>query len=167
LFLMLTVLVAHGVELGLGDRTVVKGTSIGKAFLDSEQNLLIFRSILFSLFALVGATTALRRRGLALDRTTLRGPFFSQCYLTAPFALAVSLAATLHTTGALPAPLGALAGAPGALALAGVGWYLWVQTTWFRRELQASARAGFAIAAWSFARSTAYSLVIALLMLKK
>ena len=164
LFLMLSVVIAHGVELGLGEKSPVSSTGIGKAFIDSEQNLLIFRSILFSLFALVCATTALRRRGLGLDRKTLRRPFFSQCYLTAPFALAISLAATLHNTRTLSAAPAGLAWTPGALALAGVAWYLWVQTTWFRREVAVSASAAFALAAWCFTRSLAYSLVIGLLM---
>jgi len=50
----------------------------------------MLRALAFSIFPLTAATTLLRRRHLAIDRKSLRGPFFSQCYLTAPFALAVS-----------------------------------------------------------------------------
>ena len=62
-------------------------TAVAQAILGSEQNLLILRSLLFAIFPLVAATTLVRRRALPLDRTTLRGPFFAQCYLAAPFAL--------------------------------------------------------------------------------
>ena len=44
----------------------------------------MLRALAFSIFPLVAATTLLGRRRLALDRKALRGPFFSQCYLTAP-----------------------------------------------------------------------------------
>jgi len=160
LFLMLTVLVAHGVELGLGARAAGVKTEIGKVILDSEQNLLVLRSILFSLFALVAATTAIRKRGAALDRTSLRRPFFAQCYLAAPFALALSTGATL----ALSPP-----GRPWwgtALAVAGLAWYLSAETTWFRRELQSTRRRAFALGLWSIVRAAAYSVVVAVLLFR-
>ena len=92
---MLTVLVAHGFALSMGAKLPEARTAIAKLLLSSEQNLLILRSILFSIFALVAATTLIRRQQRELDRTTLRAPFYTQCYLTAPFALAISVAATL------------------------------------------------------------------------
>ena len=92
LLLMLTILIAHGLEIGTGAKTLEAKTAVGQAIFGSAQNLLMLRALLFSVLPLVAATTLLRRRGLALDRKTLRGPFFSQCYLAAPFALAVRAA---------------------------------------------------------------------------
>jgi len=71
----------------------------------------------------MGATTTVARRGLTLDRSTLRGRFYSQCYLTAPFALALAVASGLETL-----PAHATGPAAAAVALAGVAWYLCVET---------------------------------------
>ena len=90
LLLMLTILIAHGFELGVGAKMLEAKTAFGKALFSSEQNLLMLRALAFSIFPLVAATTLLGRRKLTLDRKALRGPFFSQCYLTAPFALMLS-----------------------------------------------------------------------------
>ena len=102
LFLMLTILLAHGFALAMGAKMPEARNAVARMLLSSEQNLLILRSILFSIFALVAATTLIKRRQRALDRATLRAPFFTQCYLTAPFALAVSVAATLVGTHRRP-----------------------------------------------------------------
>ena len=104
LLLMLTLLIAHGLGLGLGARTAETDSAIGKTIFGSAQNLLMLRALAFSIFPLTAATTLLRRRHLAIDRTTLRGPFFSQCYLTAPFALAVSIGNGADAHAGLPAP---------------------------------------------------------------
>ncbi len=79
LLLMLTILIAHGFELGMGARMPETKTAVAKALFGSEQNLPMLRALRFSIFPLVAATTLLGRRKLVLDRTALRGPFFSQC----------------------------------------------------------------------------------------
>ena len=141
LLLMLTILIAHGIELGVGAKMLETKTAVAKALFGSEQNLLMLRALLFGIFPLVAATTLLGRRKLVLDRTALRGPFFSQCYLTAPFALMISAAGVL----ARVAPDAAkLAGA--ALALAGIAWYLAVETGWFRRQLDVGNVSAFLVA---------------------
>jgi hypothetical protein len=150
LFLMLTVLIGHGIGLGLGTAKPEATTALAKALFESEQNKLIMGSLLFSLFALMGATTAVARRGLVLDRSTLRGPFYSQCYLTAPFALAMSMASMLARHSG--------AGAA-AVALGGVVWYLWVETMWFRLELDLGRGQAFLVAVWAFVKATFASLV--------
>ncbi len=159
LFLMLTILIGHGIGLGLGAQKPEATTAMAKTLFESEQNRLIAASLLFSLFALMGATTAVARRGLALDRSTLRGPFYSQCYLTAPFALAIAVASSLAV---LPAQGTGLAA--GATALAGAVWYLWVETMWFRLELQLDGGRAFLVAAWAFLKAALISLVCLLLL---
>jgi hypothetical protein len=160
LFLMLTILVAHAFELGVGDGLPAAQAGVAGVMLGSEQNLLIFRSVLFSLFALVAATTVLEKRGTPLDRTTLRGPFFGQCYLTAPFALAISGAAALSTA---TAPSLRFSGA--VLALAGTAWYLWIETAWFRLQLSIPAGPAFLTALWSVFRAAVYGIAISVLLL--
>jgi hypothetical protein len=95
LLLLLTILIAHGFELAMGAKLPPTNTAASKALFGSEQNLLALRALVFSIFPLVAATTLLGRRGLAVDRKSLRGPFFSQCYLTAPFALTFSAGTVL------------------------------------------------------------------------
>jgi hypothetical protein len=141
LLLMLTILIAHGFELGMGARMPETKTAVAKALFGSEQNLLMLRALLFSIFPLVAATTLLGRRELVLDRTALRGPFFSQCYLTAPFALVISVAGVLVRMAPGAAKL---AGA--ALALAGIVWYLGVEAGWFRRQLDVGNASAFLVA---------------------
>jgi hypothetical protein len=160
LFLMLTILVAHGFALAMGAKMPEARNAVARMLLSSEQNLLILRSILFSIFALVAATTLIKRRQRALNRTTLRAPFFTQCYLTAPFALAVSVAATLIGT---PSPSVHLAGT--MLTLAGITWYLWVETRWFRLELDLGAGRAFVLAFWSFLKAGVYNAALSTVLL--
>ena len=155
LFLMLTVLLAHGVELGLGTALSEPKGAFGQFLLGSEQNLLLVRSVLFSIYALLGATTLLRYRALPLDRKTLRGPFYSQCYLTAPFALGLSLGATL---GRMPSTAPQAVGA--VIGLGSMAWYVSVQTLWFRQQLQAPIGRATLIALWVFACGAAFNAAI-------
>jgi hypothetical protein len=159
LLLMLSILIAHGFELGLGAHLPEGRTELGKAVFGSDQNLLLLRSILFSIFPVVAATTLVGRRKLVLDQRTLRAPFFSQCYLAAPFVLAVSLGGLLARTAPVAAKL---AGA--ALLLAGCAWYLWAQTGWFRERLDLGTGRAFLVAATSFLKGLAYMLLLAVLL---
>jgi hypothetical protein len=161
LFLMLTLLISHGISLGVGTKGPEVKTAFAKALFESEQNMLIVESLLYSLFALVGATTVVKRRGLALDRRTLRGPFYGQCYLTAPLALALSGAGSMAAIGVPQAGV-----ASAALALTGVAWYLWVQTTWYRRELGLGGGRAFGVAAWSVLKAVGYAFVVTLVLAK-
>lgn len=160
LLLMLTLLLAHGLGLGLGAKGLETDSPIGRAIFDSPQNLLMLRALAFSVFPLTAATTLLRRRHLAIDRKTLRGPFFSQCYLTAPFALAVSAGMVLMRT-----QTGAAKPAGAALALAGVAWYLAVETRWFQRQLELPAGRALLVGLWTFARALFYWFVLGAVLL--
>ena len=148
LLLLLTILIAHGFELGMGAKLPEGKTAVGKALFGSEQSLLMLRALLFSVLPLVAATTLLARRKIALDRKTLRGPFFSQCYLAAPFALALSVGLVLARV-----PTGAPRLVGAALALAGVAWYLGAETLWFRRQLDTGYGAACLIAVGTFLKA--------------
>jgi len=155
LFLMLTILIAHGIGLALGVKKLEGATDTARALFASDQNLLMFRSLFFSLFALVGATTVVGRRGLAIDRKTLRGPFYSQCYLTAPFALATSVAIALSNT-----TIRGAGAAAAALALVGIAWYLRVETGWCGLELGVGPGRAVGIALWSFLKALFFGAVV-------
>lgn len=121
IFLLITIFVAHIVELAT---PAVKGVDL-PAYLSSEQNLLLFRAVSFCLFPLVFALTWLRLRDSKVTRQTLRAPFYAQCFVTAPFVLAIDLSVLI---GRLSPAL-----TVGGFTLAGLAlvWYLAAQTRRF------------------------------------
>jgi hypothetical protein len=161
LLLLITLLIANGVGVALHVPQPPEASHLAKALLDSPQNLLMFRSLLFSVIPLTAAVVVLRRRGQATSRTTLRQPFFAQCYLTSPFALVISLG--LIATHA-PGPGYGMGGAI-ACALAFV-WMVGVQAAWFRAKLGVSRAAALAMAlallAWACICVFAVVLLIAI-----
>lgn len=120
IFLLLTLLLAY--LLGAALHTAAPG-SLPAIFAD-VRNLLLFRAIIFALVPLLLAVVHLRQRSAKLTRETLRPPFFSQCYTTAPFVLAVDCVMPLWRVG----NWGWLAGL--LLLGAGLTWYLAAETTW-------------------------------------
>lgn len=142
LFLMLSILLAHALELAAHVDIGEMQSELAKRVVNSDANLLIFRAVVFSLFPLVMATGLLGRQKRPIDRKTLRRPFYMQCFYAAPFTVFTSI-------GVIVARLDA----PAAVRLAGVGlwlattgWYLAVQGHWFRRLLGVAAWRGLAIA---------------------
>ena len=95
----------------------------------SEQNLLVFRALIFSVFPLVMAAGLLHTRGTPIDRATLRSPFFLQCYLAAPFAVVTSSAvALLRAHGPTYHVIG------GVLLALALAWFVVVQTRWLYKQ---------------------------------
>ena len=131
LFLIISIVIAHGVEVALGNRLPRTSMPLLNQITASEENLLIFRAILYSVFPLVMATGLLHTRGTPIDRETLRSPFFLQCYLAAPFAVVTSSAvAFLSAQGPTYHVIGGL-----LLALA-LLWYVVVETRWMYHHIQ-------------------------------
>ena len=137
LFLLISALLAHALDLFLG------GESGGRA--SSGLGALLFRVVAFSLFPLVMAAGALRRQGKAIDHASLREPLELQCLCTAPFALSLSVAVILIAAPAAPTRLVGT-----AIGLAAVAWYLCVQTRWLRHRLAVGGFRAFRTAAWLF-----------------
>jgi hypothetical protein len=119
------------------------------------QNLLAFRLVLFSLFSLMMALRLLKSLGLPLDRETLRAPFYSQCFITAPVAMALGLAHSMPylfgSTGS-----GVAAGTISIVIL----WYLYQQAHWFRSKLDVRLARGWMLATSTALIATIISLVI-------
>ena len=82
LFLVLSILLAHGIELAFGFRVEAEGTEISRLVTTNDQNLLVFRALMFSLHPLLFAWVFLKLSRRKVDRDSLRPPFFAQCYLS-------------------------------------------------------------------------------------
>lgn len=127
LFLMITIVISHLIELAGHQRLSTATTEIGKQIVNSEQNLLILRSILFAIYPLFFASNRLRRENKPLTRDTMRGPFYAQCYIAAPAALGFGIGSMLGRNHSLQVAAGGL-----AISLICIIWYLWVEAAWLR-----------------------------------
>ncbi|WP_314102693.1 hypothetical protein [uncultured Stenotrophomonas sp.] len=159
MFLMLAVLVAHGVEL-LMHQTVVGTNELSRTVMGNEESLLLYRSITFAIWPLVATVHLLRRKRVPMTRESLRRPFFMQCYLTAPFAVALS---TSMVFVRLPGELSTTIGI--ATGLLSAAWYLVVQTGWLKVALQRSWLNSALSALWVFALGTAINLTVGIVLL--
>jgi hypothetical protein len=160
LFLMLSVLLAHLVEVSVGIRIPTENAGeMGKAIIGSEQNLLLFRSFVFALFPLVMATGVVLRKGLKLDRDTLKGPFYRQCYFAGPYCLFVSSGLVLSRH---PDPRLHVAGL--AIAALATLWYLQVEIRWLRLELAHSWPRAIALGTGLFLIAALLTLVVAVVV---
>ncbi|WP_426805478.1 hypothetical protein [Stenotrophomonas sp. SrG] len=159
MFLMLAVLVAHGVEL-LMHQTVVGTSDLSRSVLGNEESLLLFRSITFAIWPLVATVHLLRRKRVPMTRESLRRPFFMQCYLTAPFAVALS---TSMVFVRLPGQLSTTIGlASSAVAAA---WFIAVQAGWLKVALQRSWLNTVLSTLWVFALGTAINVMVGFVLL--
>lgn len=155
LLLLITLLICHAVELALvGDSSLLTSNRGLAALISDDTSLLILRLIVFSLFPIVFATRLVMLQKRTLTRDTLRMPFYSQCYATAPFALLISLSANFHLYHAAWANEVA-----GACLLAALLWYLVLQTRWLARM----ARIGLARAVAEALLALLLSLVLVVL----
>lgn len=142
LFLLLTLLLSHVIELAvIGQSSLVASKKGLAAFVTDDTSLLALRLLIFSLFPLIMAVRLVRKRRIGLTRDSLRRPFYSQCYLAGPFALALglgALATQMHRVELQWAGLGLMA--------ATFLWYGGLQTRWFSRKLGVSLLRGLWIA---------------------
>ena len=129
LLLILCVLLAHMVDLGIRAQAPDTSGSLASVLLASENNLLLYRTIAFGIWALAGAVYLLARSDERIDRESLRPPFYEQCYLVAPFALLMSLSTSLLLLASDEAKAAA-----GCLFLGGALWFWYVQASWIRRK---------------------------------
>jgi len=133
LTLILTVVVAHVIELSSPTGMATANSVLGRELFGTEQGVIATRSIIYCLFALFGAIGMLRQQKSPVNRETLRQPFYMHCYLLAPFALGLSVATTIlvnvhnhwHLSGFLIAFLSCL-------------WYGCAQTAVYARVLKIS-----------------------------
>ena len=127
LFLLITLLLSQALSTAFP--SVAPSTEVN-ALTHSQSNLLIFRGVVFGIYPMVIAVTLIRNKGLILTRSTLRPPFFSQCYVAAPFVFLTGLA-----IDCLLIPAGRGLPYAGAIFLGAVIWYGQAEIRWFRRDL--------------------------------
>ncbi|MGH6696086.1 hypothetical protein [Sphingopyxis sp.] len=139
LFLLLTLIIGHAIELSLVGQAVEVGRKVGlSALISDNSSLILLRTATFSLFPLVLAARLVRAQGKTLDRDSLRGPFYAQCYLAAPFALMSGVSENLIR---LAHPWSEIAGV--FLYLFALLWFGSLQTLWFRQHLGSGAVRAF------------------------
>lgn len=142
LFLLLTLLLSHAIELTyVGQSSLVTSHRGLASLITDDTSLLLLRLVVFSIFPLIMAVLLVRRLGRKLTRDALQGPFYSQCYLTGPFALLLGVGGILFQLLAGHARLAGAACMVGALL-----WFGGLQVHWFARELKVSLLRAFLIA---------------------
>ena len=152
LFLLLSLIISYGLTLPV---QVEIAANLQTKVFGSIENLLIFRAISFSLLPLFMSLQLLRKLGLKLDREELRPPFYSQCYVTAPFILVFGpgLAGLYFFEGQA---LSVCA----ALMVATLFWYLRQQAYWFATKLEFGLWRG-----WRYAIVTCFISLITMILL--
>lgn len=154
MMLLFTIVLANLVSTAAHVAPPEGSTQLTHVITQSQQNLILFRSLLFSLVPLVSAASLLHRQGKVLSRQSLKGPFYAQCYLAAPCVSIVSTGGLILQRPDLPNALGA------AVVLGGTLWFLWVQSAWFADKLDVPRRKGGLIGAWAMARAVAFLTVL-------
>lgn len=152
LFLLTTLLIAQALSSAIP--SILDPMEVPKA-LTSGSNLLIARGVIFGVFPLVMGVTIQRRKSIRLTRNTLRPPFFSQCYVVAPFVLVSGLGLDLML---IPGGTGIIAGV--VTMLMAFAWYAQAEIRWFRRDLKIGTVLGAAL----FVRGLAIAIVTVLFL---
>jgi len=160
LFLFVTILLSHLIEIAAHQSLPRSSTALGRQIVASDQNLLILRAMLFSIYPLMFAVRRLHRQGTPLNRETLRQPFFAQCYIAGPAALLLGIAAIVMRAHHPAVVIGGF-----VFALAVIGWYLRIETIWLRTRTRMTRSAAFrsTLGTWllaSFINSVATFLIL-------
>ena len=135
IMLILAAALGQAIGMAAGDTSRIITSHRGLANLvDDNTTLLLLRIVLYAVFALTMAARKVQRSSDSLDRDTLKAPFYAQCYLTAPFALVLSMGSL--GIGSTDEELAAA-----ALLIQAAAFFIYgtVETLWFKHELSQSA----------------------------
>ena len=142
IFLLLTILLAHGLELVLiGNSDLIDKEGGLAALISDNTSLILFRIVIFASLPIVVGAFSLWTLKRPLDRSTLQPVFYAQCFATTPVFLAYSLTGTLSRTDDDWAKI-----AGGLLLLGATIFYFGVEAVWFKRELKRGWGVGIACA---------------------
>ena len=128
LLLILCVLVSHVFDLALRKQAAQEMGTLAAELLKSEQNLLLYRTMAFGIWSLAGAVWYMCHSRQPIHRVNLRNPFYEQCYLVAPFAMAMSISTTFALSGGLLSAFGV------GLALLALLWFFVAEWHWVRER---------------------------------
>jgi hypothetical protein len=156
MFLLITLLLSQGLSASLPS---IYDPSEAARELGSGSNLLIARGVIFGIYPLCMAVTLLRSKKVSITRNSLRPPFFSQCYVAAPFAFVLVLGLDFFS---MPQDQGTLAGI--VTIMVALTWYAQAQLRWFMHDLDIGAARAFAIFVGAFLLATAAAFLVALLI---
>jgi hypothetical protein len=143
LFLLLTLMLVHAIELGtVGESDIVTSSKGFKGLINSDTGLIVFQILIFSILPLAASVRLLRASKQEVGRDALRAPFFAQSFAAAFFAL-------LWSTAGLIAEENFEFGGPAHLAILALalGWLFVIEAHWFAAELKAPLKRGFIQAA--------------------
>lgn len=159
LFLMLSLLIAHGLEVATHTSMRMPGEhALSDQIFRSHETLLLVRSLLYGLYPLFFSATLLKRSGQFFDRERLRAPFYGQCCVVSPFAIQIGLASLAFR---MPAPW--LHTAAMFLLLTAIIGFLSVETLYFQRRLGSNLLGSFFLVLAVFVASTLTLLGVTLL----
>jgi hypothetical protein len=143
LFLLLTILVVHAIELGtVGEDQLVTSTRGLTRLINSDTSLIIFRIMMYSILPLAAAWRLNRAKGLPIDSEAMKAPFYAQCYAAGLLVLlsdGVALVVERHLSFDDPVYYAILA--------ASLVWLLAVEARWFAAQLGSSFAQGLGQAA--------------------
>jgi hypothetical protein len=138
LLLMITMVLTYALAHGIGSAEPKATTEAGKVITESAKNLLLLRALIFAIIPLVISVVALTKNGVAIDRLTLRRPFYSQCFLVTPFALMLQIGIAVQLLPGWGSTFGV------AMAVVAFLWFGWAQAGWFASRLAISRTAATA-----------------------
>lgn len=127
LFLLITLLLTTWISEAISGPDITSDTP---EFLRDWQNDLLFTAGIFSIYPLVMALSLLIAQKREINRRALRPPFYSQCFVASPFAMANGVAIALLVTDSSDAMI-----AGSAIFALTMLWYLVLQARWFAKEL--------------------------------
>jgi lysylphosphatidylglycerol synthetase-like protein (DUF2156 family) len=159
LFLMICLVISHGVSVATQGATA---TAMLPKLLQNTQNLLALRVFVFSLFPLMLSLRLLRGLGIALDRESLRAPFYSQCFIAAPVAMAIGLCFSIGHLAALGQYASYVAF---TLLVAILAWYTRQQAHWYHAKLKTPIGKSWGIAISTMVITTILAATTALLII--
>jgi hypothetical protein len=160
LFLLVTLMLSHGVELALvGNSPIVASNTGLDALVSDDTNLIALRILGFSLYPLAMALRMVRVTGKPPVREALKLPFFAQCYAAAPLALLMSVGSTLMRCVPDAAKIAGL-----ACVVIAIVWFLSMETVWFRRAAELSWRRALINALIAYVGATLVMVAISMMM---
>jgi len=161
LMLILSVVLAHALEMAMRTAPLSLSGPLGKLLFSSEQGLLLTRSAVFCIFALGAALSTLWRQRLPINRDTLREPFSIQAFLACPFVLLLAVSQAVGGSGTAEAR-----GWGAAIGVAAVVWYLWARTRTFvaLNDVGYLPAAGFVLASFLLTSALVLALGFAIVM---
>lgn len=161
LMLILSVVLAHAIEMVSRVPMLVPTSAAGKLLMGSEQGLLLTRSVVFCGYALVAALVTLRRQRQPITRDTLRAPFSVQAFLVSPFVVILSCGVLLARHEGEWMRIGGA-----ALMLLACAWYLWARVEAYRAIAHSHLLADMLIVLAGFTATTVAILGLGVVILR-